>query len=88
MLGIGFLEVFLILLVALLIFGPKRLPDIARSLGKAMYQLRNASTNFTQEISKEWRRLEVEGQEEGEGKRGAEGEDGGGSEAKDDGGSA
>jgi len=78
LLGIGFLEVFLILIVALLIFGPKRLPDIARSLGKAMYQLRNASTNFTQEISKEWRRLEEE----------EEGEDGGGSEAKDGGGSA
>lgn len=76
MLGIGFLEVFLILIVALLIFGPKRLPDIARSVGKAMYQLRNASTNFTQEISKEWRRLEEE--DEGEAKRGTEAEDGGG----------
>ena len=77
MVGIGFVELFVILLVALLIFGPKRLPDIARSLGKAMYQLRNASTNFTQEIGKEWRKLEAEGEEEGEGKGEAEGKDGG-----------
>ena len=74
MLGIGFAEVFLILVVALLIFGPKRLPDIARSLGKAMYQLRNASANFTQDISKEWRRLEFEDNKRGDVERGKDGD--------------
>ena len=74
MLGIGFTELAIILLVAFLIFGPKRLPDVARSLGKAMYQLKNAQNSFTQEISKEWHKLEVDGQEEGEDK--PEGDDG------------
>ncbi len=74
MLGIGFTELAIILLVAFLIFGPKRLPDVARSLGKAMYQLKNASNSFTQEISKEWHKLEVDGQEKGEGE--PEGNDG------------
>lgn len=68
MFGIGFGELLVILVVALLIFGPKRLPEVSRSLGKAMYQLRNASSTVTEEISKEWRRLE-----EGDGK-GGEGE--------------
>ena len=76
MLCIGFTELAIILLVAFLIFGPKRLPDVARSLGKAMYQLKHASNSFTQEISKEWRKLEMDGEEEGDGKRGAEGKDG------------
>ncbi len=76
MLGIGFMELGIILLVAFLIFGPKRLPDVARSLGKAMYQLKHASNSFTQEISKEWHKLEVDGQEKGEGERGLEGKDG------------
>ena len=77
MIGIGFSELLLILVVALLIFGPKRLPDISRTLGKAVYQLRNASSNFAQGLSEEWRKLEAEGEEEGEGKREGEGKDGG-----------
>lgn len=77
MFGIGFLELFLILIVGLLIFGPKRLPEIARTVGKAMYQFRNASTNFTQEISKEWRKLETDVGE------GAKGEEEGKEEGKD-----
>jgi TatA/E family protein of Tat protein translocase len=70
------MELAIILLVAFLIFGPKRLPDVARSLGKAMYQLKNAQNSFAQEISKEWHKLEVDGQEEGEGELGPEGKDG------------
>ena len=70
MLGVGFLELFLILIVGLLIFGPKRLPEIARTLGKVMYQFKHASANFTQELSKEWRKIETDvgegGKEEGE----------------------
>jgi len=65
--GIGFGELLVILVVALLIFGPKKLPEVSRSMGKAMYQLRNASTTVTQEINKEWRRLEEGDSEDGEG---------------------
>lgn len=36
MFGLGWLEVGIILLVALLIFGPKRLPEIGGAIGKAL----------------------------------------------------
>lgn len=68
MLGIGFWELLIILLVGLLVFGPKKLPEIGRAIGKAMYQLKNASSSFTQEMSKEWHKLEAEDEEEGKGK--------------------
>ncbi len=76
MFGIGFLELFLILIVGLLIFGPKRLPEIARTVGKAMYQFKHASTNITQELGKEWHRLEADVQEKGDGENGPEVKDG------------
>ena len=72
MLGVGFLELFLILIVGLLIFGPKRLPEIARTVGKAMYQFKHSSANFTQELSKEWRKIETD---VGEGEKGEEEEE-------------
>ena len=34
--GIGGMEIFVILVVALIIFGPKKLPEMGRSLGKAI----------------------------------------------------
>ena len=51
------------MVLGLLVFGPKKLPEIARTLGKAMYQLKNASSNFSQEMSKEWRKIEKEASE-------------------------
>lgn len=46
MFGIGATEMVLILVVALLVFGPKRLPDLARSLGKGMAEFRRASNDL------------------------------------------
>ena len=40
---IGFWEILLILGIVLLLFGPKRLPELARGLGEAMSQFRKAS---------------------------------------------
>lgn len=42
MFGLGFGEVLVILVVALLVFGPERLPELARTLGKTMAELRRA----------------------------------------------
>lgn len=46
MFGIGFTEILVILVVALLVFGPQRLPELARSLGKSLAEFRRASTDL------------------------------------------
>lgn len=43
MFGIGFQEMLIILVVVLIIFGPKRLPDLAKSLGKGIAEFKKAS---------------------------------------------
>ena len=48
--SLGFQEVAIILLLALLIFGPKKLPEIGRTLGGAMRELRKAARDFSSSI--------------------------------------
>jgi sec-independent protein translocase protein TatB len=50
MFNIGPAELIVIFLVALLIVGPKRLPEIGRTIGKAMRELRKASDDFRQHL--------------------------------------
>jgi sec-independent protein translocase protein TatA len=56
--GIGLPEMALIMILALLIFGPKKLPEIGRSLGKAIKGFQDASKEFETEFKKEAERLE------------------------------
>jgi TatA/E family protein of Tat protein translocase len=44
--GIGAQELIVILVVALVVFGPKRLPELARSLGKGLAEFRRASSEL------------------------------------------
>jgi Tat protein translocase TatB subunit len=46
-------ELFLILVVALIVFGPRRLPEIGKSMGKMMAEFRKASNEFRQTIESE-----------------------------------
>ncbi|NEP17196.1 MAG: TatA/E family twin arginine-targeting protein translocase [Leptolyngbya sp. SIO4C1] len=56
--GIGLPEMALILVIALLVFGPKKLPEIGRSLGKALKGFQDASKEFEAEFKKEAERIE------------------------------
>jgi sec-independent protein translocase protein TatA len=51
--GIGLPEMVLILVVALLIFGPKKLPEVGRSLGKALKGFQDASKEFENEFKRQ-----------------------------------
>ena len=46
MFGMGMPEVLLILAVALIVIGPKNLPDLAKSLGRAMGEFKRATNDF------------------------------------------
>lgn len=50
MLDIGFQELILILVIALLVFGPRKLPELGRALGRAMREFRRASDEFRSTI--------------------------------------
>ncbi|WP_338409776.1 twin-arginine translocase TatA/TatE family subunit [uncultured Flavobacterium sp.] len=52
MFGIGGGELFFIILISIMIFGSKGIPDIARFLGKSMAQLKNATNEIKHEIQK------------------------------------
>jgi sec-independent protein translocase protein TatA len=51
--GVGLGEVLLILIIALVIWGPKRLPEIARTMGKTVRTLRKATSDLTTQITRE-----------------------------------
>ena len=50
--GVGLPEVAVIFMLALLIFGPKRLPQLGKSIGKTLKGLQSASKQFENEINK------------------------------------
>lgn len=51
--GLGTSELFLILIVALVLFGPRKLPQLSRSLGKSLNNFKRASEDFKQTWEKE-----------------------------------
>lgn len=53
MFGIGSTELLVILVVALLVLGPKNLPKIAHTLGRAMGEFRRVSTEFQRTLNTE-----------------------------------
>jgi len=53
--SLGFPELLLIFFVALLVFGPKRLPDIGRTIGKALGEFRRATNDLKSTLEEEVR---------------------------------
>lgn len=47
---IGFQEVTIILLITVLVFGPKKIPEIARGLGQGLRAMRNATDEIKREV--------------------------------------
>ena len=61
--GIGLPEMAVIGAVALLVFGPKRLPELGRTLGKTLKGFQAASKEFEREINKAMAEPELKGHE-------------------------
>jgi sec-independent protein translocase protein TatB len=59
----NFSETIFLFLVALLIFGPKKLPEIARQVGKALNEFKRASNEFKAQIEAEVNQLEIQERE-------------------------
>jgi TatA/E family protein of Tat protein translocase len=59
---LGWQEITLLFLLALLLFGPKKLPELGRTLGKALTEFRRASSDLKATFDRELSGLEREGQ--------------------------
>ncbi|CAH0160659.1 Sec-independent protein translocase protein TatAd [Peribacillus sp. Bi96] len=53
--NIGFPGLILILLVALIVFGPNKLPQIGRAVGNSLREFKDATKGITEEIQEEFK---------------------------------
>jgi TatA/E family protein of Tat protein translocase len=51
MFNIGITELVLILVIALIVFGPSKLPEVSKALGKSMREFRKATNEINGEVS-------------------------------------
>lgn len=58
--SLGFPELILIFLVALIVFGPRKLPDIGRSIGRALGEFRRATHELKSTLEEEVRNEEYQ----------------------------
>lgn len=58
--NLGFTEMAFIFVLALIIFGPKKLPEIGRQIGKFMAEFKRASNEFKWQLEAEMRQIEAE----------------------------
>lgn len=58
--NLGMPEMIFLVLIGLLLFGPKKLPEIGRHLGRFMAEFKRASNEFQAQLNDEVRKLELE----------------------------
>ena len=58
MFGLGLPEIIVIFVIALLVFGPKKLPDLGKSIGRAMAEFKKASDDFQESVRSEMKEVE------------------------------
>jgi sec-independent protein translocase protein TatB len=61
--NLGFSETAFLVVLGLLLFGPKKLPEIGRQIGRLMAEFKRASAEFQNQLSDEVRQLEREVEE-------------------------
>ncbi|MGA2278433.1 MAG: twin-arginine translocase TatA/TatE family subunit [Terracidiphilus sp.] len=70
--SLGFENSLLLMVLALVVFGPRRLPEIGRQIGKLMYEIRKASNDFKFQLEDELRKTEEAERRSKEEERGRE----------------
>ena len=60
--SLGFPELLIIMVIALIIFGPRKLPELGRSLGKSIGEFRKASNELKSTLEEEIRMEEIKEQ--------------------------
>ena len=58
MFGLGIPELLVIFVIALIVLGPKKLPDLGKSIGRAMAEFKKASEEFQESVREEMKEVE------------------------------